>query len=67
MAFAAGLALPAGGAALSGVEPEWARAVFIGVTVVGLGLLSWFRTVLDGARLGLAATVLALAVGGLAW
>ena len=65
MAFAAGLALSAGGAALSGVEPEWARAVFIGVAVAGLGLLSWLRTTLDGARLGLAATVLALAVGGL--
>lgn len=67
MALAAGLALPAAGAALSGVEPEWSRAVFVGVTIAGLGLLSWLRTVLDGARLGLAATVLALAVGGLAW
>lgn len=67
MAVAAGLALPAGGAALSSVEPEWARAVFIGAAVAGLALLTWMRTTLDGARLGLAATVLALALGVLLW
>jgi thiamine transporter ThiT len=48
---------------LSGVEPVWARAVFIALTVVGLGVLGWRRGVFDGARLGLVVTLLALAVG----
>jgi PTS system mannose-specific IID component len=67
MAFAMGMALPAGGAALSGVEPAWARAVFIALTLVGLGVLGLRRGDLDGARLGLGVTLLALAVGGMLW
>lgn len=67
MAFAMGVALPAGGAALSGQEPAWARVVFIAATVAGIGVLGWWRGALDGARLGLVGTLLALALGGLLW
>jgi PTS system mannose-specific IID component len=67
MAFAAGLALPAAAAALASGESTWERATVIGAAIVGLSLLTWLRTALDGARLGLAVTVLALVVGGVLW
>jgi PTS system mannose-specific IID component len=67
MAFAAGLALPAAAAALASGESTWERATVIGAAIAGLGLLTWLRTALDGARLGLAVTLLALVVGGLLW
>jgi PTS system mannose-specific IID component len=67
MALAVGLALPTAAAALSAGVPVWSRGVLGGVVLVGAGLMWWKRTVFDGARLGLGATLTALLVVAALW
>ena len=67
MAFAAGLALPAGGAALSAHVPSWSYVDLVIAALAGGTLLWWRRSVLDGARLGFVAAVVALLAGVVLW
>lgn len=67
MAFAAGLALPAGAALFAQHVPSWTIADLAIAAVGGVVLLWWRRSMLDGARLGLLATLVALVTGVLLW
>lgn len=66
-ALALGLALPTAAATLSATGPVWSRVLFVGAAALGVALLSWKRSVLDGLRLGLGLVLVAFLVGWWLW